>query len=229
MQPIYTRARGVLARDRNLAVPWAALREVLLHVAVVSRSVWRYKVLRYSHAYYITHDLQARADTAAAGARALSPGARLLHGPTMADHRTRARPQPFCGQAAEAWSCPGVVRLPCIPSPRLLPRPARQAAEPVGRERWLPKELVTWFSSLQEERERAAAIPLTPEGAAAAAAAEEAALAAIHTAREAEAAAAAEAEAVEANARAAAGGNGADGGARAEGKGGGGQLARVEA
>ncbi|KXZ54225.1 hypothetical protein GPECTOR_5g317 [Gonium pectorale] len=59
MQPLYTRARGVLARDRNLVVPWTALAHQLLNAAVASRSVWRYKVLRYSHSYYVTHDLQA--------------------------------------------------------------------------------------------------------------------------------------------------------------------------
>lgn len=60
MQPIYTRARGCLARDRNLEVPWPALEHQLLNVVVVSRSIWRYKVLRYSHSYYITHDVQVR-------------------------------------------------------------------------------------------------------------------------------------------------------------------------
>ncbi|KAG2485635.1 hypothetical protein HYH03_015695 [Edaphochlamys debaryana] len=59
MQPIYTRARGCIARDRSTAVPWAAFRNQLLNVAVVSRSVWRYKVLRYSHAYYTTDNLEA--------------------------------------------------------------------------------------------------------------------------------------------------------------------------
>lgn len=58
MQDIYTRAKGCIARDRNVAVPWAAMGHQLLNIAVTSRSVWRYKVLRYSHSYYVTHDLQ---------------------------------------------------------------------------------------------------------------------------------------------------------------------------
>ncbi len=57
-KPWYTRARGCIARDRNLEVPWAAMRHQLLNIAVVSGSVWRYKVLRHSHAYYITHDIK---------------------------------------------------------------------------------------------------------------------------------------------------------------------------
>ncbi|GFR50613.1 hypothetical protein Agub_g12696, partial [Astrephomene gubernaculifera] len=127
MQDIYTRARGCLARDRNLIVPWVALSHQLLNIAVVSRSVWRYKVLRYSHAYYVTHDLKA--------------------------------------------------------------------VEAPGKEKWVAPELLTWFTDLDAERARAAAIPLTPEGEAAAQTAEEQLMAAIQRKRRAaEAAAAAEEE-----------------------------------
>eukprot|EP00198_Chlamydomonas_reinhardtii_P005323 XP_001694659.1 predicted protein [Chlamydomonas reinhardtii] len=74
MQDIYTRAKGCIARDRNVAVPWAAMGHQLLNIAVTSRSVWRYKA----------------------------------------------------------------VELP-------------------GKEKWVPKELLTWFTDLDQERTRAAA------------------------------------------------------------------------
>ncbi|KAG2437285.1 hypothetical protein HXX76_005944 [Chlamydomonas incerta] len=161
MQDIYTRAKGCIGRDRNVAVPWEAMGHQLLNIAVTSRSVWRYKVLRYSHAYYVTHDLQA-------------------------------------------------VELP-------------------GKEKWVPKELLTWFTDLDQERARAAAVPLTPEGEAAARAEEEALLAEITKKREAEAAAAADAEAVEAvgQGRGGGAGGGAGGGGAGAGEdaGGGGGAA----
>ncbi|EFJ44164.1 hypothetical protein VOLCADRAFT_118856, partial [Volvox carteri f. nagariensis] len=121
MQPMYTRAKGCLARDRNLIVPWEAMAHQLLNVAVVSRNVWRYKVLRYSHSYYVTHDIQP-------------------------------------------------LELP-------------------GKDKRAPPELQSWFTDPDEERRRAAAIPLTPEGARAA---EEAEAALLAKAAEAAAAAAAE-------------------------------------
>ncbi|GIM05513.1 hypothetical protein Vretimale_9958, partial [Volvox reticuliferus] len=120
MQPIYTRAKGCLARDRNLIVPWKAMAHQLLNIAVASRNIWRYKVLRYSHSYYITHDIQ-----------------------------------------------PLELR---------------------GRDKRVPLLLQTWFKDPDEERRRAAAIPLTPEGAQKAAAEEEALMAKALAAQEARAA-----------------------------------------
>ena len=42
-KPVYTHNRSGLARDRNLIVPWAALKHQLLNIFVVSRIEARYR------------------------------------------------------------------------------------------------------------------------------------------------------------------------------------------